>query len=248
MFDFGGGVEESGGSSWSGTGSSGEYLGGGSSTSGGGGTDWGAYASLAASALGALSGGSKAGGTNYTKKTSYYNQELYEEIMRQYALATGANNNYTEYHATNFDKDLYDVDALMGKYTSRTMQGVGQNYQDLARSVGTTDSSLVQAMQSQSLTDASTQLLAKEAELNATNEQAKLTNAMAGMVESDDAIAMYLEALKEPTETMQYAKQKKSKWGKVGSLAGGAIGAIYGGPAGAAAGSAVGGTAGGFFD
>lgn len=243
-------IEESGGSSWSGTGANGEYLGGGSSSTGVSTSgDWMGAAAAMLPAIAGMFGNSKsAGGQNYTKKTTNYDKDLYEAIRNMYSNVAEDSALYNAYYSTNFANDLYDVDALMKNYTNQAKTSIGQNYQNLARSAGTTDSSIVNALQANAITDADTQLMAKEAELTAANEQAKLENALSGMSNTNQASAIYLDALKEPTETMTYAKKKKSKWGSIGSLAGGAVGAVVGGPAGAGVGASIGGAAGGMFD
>lgn len=93
------------------------------------------------------------------------------------------------------DSGSIDVDSIMAAAQQSSDQALGQNYQDLARSVGATDNSLVQAAQSQATTNAATTLAGTRAELEAesTQQQSDIYSELSDVAAQSDSTS--LEAL-----------------------------------------------------
>ena len=77
----------------------------------------------------------------------------------------------------NDESNAIDVDAIMAAAKQQSDTALGQSYQELARSVGATDNSLVQGFYDEAATRAATDLAAKRAELEAANADKRTTNA-----------------------------------------------------------------------
>lgn len=88
-----------------------------------------------------------------------------------------------------------DVDAIMAAAKQQSDEALGQSYQDLARSVGAADNSLVQAFYDEAVTNAATQLAGKRAELEAEagDQQLNASQVLLNSLAQDEAIS--LEAL-----------------------------------------------------
>ena len=81
-----------------------------------------------------------------------------------------------------------DVDAIMAAAKQDSDTALGQSYQNLARSVGAVDNSLVQLAYDAAATDAATQLAGTRAELEAANadKQAQAAQAILGSLGVQD--------------------------------------------------------------
>lgn len=101
-----------------------------------------------------------------------------------------------------------DVDAIMAAAKQQSDEALGQSYQDLARSVGAADNSLVQAFYDEAVTNAATQLAGKRAELEAQagNQQLNASQVLLNSLAQDDAIS--LEALNSLLGILKGAETK----------------------------------------
>lgn len=101
-----------------------------------------------------------------------------------------------------------DVDAIMAVAKQQSDEALGQSYQDLARSVGAADNSLVQAFYDEAVTNAATQLAGKRAELEAAagNQQLNASQVLLNSLAQDDAIS--LEALNSLLGILKGAETK----------------------------------------
>lgn len=101
-----------------------------------------------------------------------------------------------------------DVDAIMAAAKQQSDEALGQSYQDLARSVGATDNSLVQAFYDEAVTNAATQLAGKRAELEAQagNQQLNASQVLLNSLAQDEAIS--LEALNSLLGILKGAETK----------------------------------------
>lgn len=101
-----------------------------------------------------------------------------------------------------------DVDAIMAAAKQQSDEAIGQSYQDLARSVGAADNSLVQAFYDEAVTNAATQLAGKRAELEAQagNQQLNASQVLLNSLAQDDAIS--LEALNSLLGILKGAETK----------------------------------------
>ena len=81
-----------------------------------------------------------------------------------------------------------DVDAIMAAAKQDSDRAIGQSYQNLVRSVGAPDNSLVQMAQAAENVDAATQLAGKRAELEALNatQQAQAAQILLGSLGDKD--------------------------------------------------------------
>lgn len=104
-----------------------------------------------------------------------------------------------------------DVDAIMAAAKQQSDEALGQSYQDLARSVGAADNSLVQAFHDEAATNAATQLAGKRAELEAQagNQQLNASQVLLNSLAQDDAIS--LEALNSLLGILKGAETKSQK-------------------------------------
>lgn len=101
-----------------------------------------------------------------------------------------------------------DVDAIMAAAKQQSDEALGQSYQDLARSVGAADNSLVQAFYDEAVTNAATQLAGKRAELEAQagNQQLNASQVLLNSLAQDEAIS--LEALNSLLGILKGAETK----------------------------------------
>lgn len=101
-----------------------------------------------------------------------------------------------------------DVDAIMAAAKQQSDEALGQSYQDLARSVGAADNSLVQAFYDEAVTNAATQLAGKRAELEAAagDQQLNASQVLLNSLAQDDAIS--LEALNSLLGILKGAETK----------------------------------------
>lgn len=101
-----------------------------------------------------------------------------------------------------------DVNAIMAAAKQQSDEALGQSYQDLARSVGAADNSLVQAFYDEAVTNAVTQLAGKRAELEAEagNQQLNASQVLLNSLAQDDAIS--LEALNSLLGILKGAETK----------------------------------------
>lgn len=101
-----------------------------------------------------------------------------------------------------------DVDAIMAAAKQQSDEALGQSYQDLARSVGAADNSLVQAFYDEAVTNAVTQLAGKRAELEAEagDQQLNASQVLLNSLAQDDAIS--LEALNSLLGILKGAETK----------------------------------------
>lgn len=101
-----------------------------------------------------------------------------------------------------------DVDAIMAAAKQQSDEALGQSYQDLARSVGAADNSLVQAFYDEAVTNAATQLSGKRAELEAQagNQQLNASQVLLNSLAQDEAIS--LEALNSLLGILKGAETK----------------------------------------
>ena len=101
-----------------------------------------------------------------------------------------------------------DVDAIMAAAKQQSDEALGQSYQDLARSVGAADNSLVQAFYDEAVTNAATQLAGKRAELEAQagDQQLNASQVLLNSLAQDDAIS--LEALNSLLGILKGAETK----------------------------------------
>lgn len=101
-----------------------------------------------------------------------------------------------------------DVDAIMAAAKQQSDEALGQSYQDLARSVGAADNSLVQAFYDEAVTNAATQLAGKRAELEAEagNQQLNASQVLLNSLAQDESIS--LEALNSLLGILKGAETK----------------------------------------
>ena len=101
-----------------------------------------------------------------------------------------------------------DVDAIMAAAKQQSDEALGQSYQDLARSVGAADNSLVQAFYDEAVTNAATQLAGKRAELEAeaSNQQLNASQVLLNSLAQDESIS--LEALNSLLGILKGAETK----------------------------------------
>lgn len=101
-----------------------------------------------------------------------------------------------------------DVDAIMAAAKQQSDETLGQSYQDLARSVGAADNSLVQAFYDEAVTNAATQLAGKRAELEAQagNQQLNASQVLLNSLAQDESIS--LEALNSLLGILKGAETK----------------------------------------
>lgn len=101
-----------------------------------------------------------------------------------------------------------DVDAIMAAAKQQSDEALGQSYQDLARSVGAADNSLVQAFYDEAVTNAATQLAGKRAELEAAagDQQLNASQVLLNSLAQDEAIS--LEALNSLLGILKGAETK----------------------------------------
>lgn len=101
-----------------------------------------------------------------------------------------------------------DVDAIMAAAKQQSDEALGQSYQDLARSVGAADNSLVQAFYDEAVTNAATQLAGKRAELEAQagNQQLNASQVLLNSLAQDESIS--LEALNSLLNILKGAETK----------------------------------------
>lgn len=101
-----------------------------------------------------------------------------------------------------------DVDAIMAAAKQQSDEALGQSYQDLARSVGAADNSLVQAFYDEAVTNAATQLAGKRAELEAQagNQQLNASQVLLNSLAQDESIS--LEALNSLLGILKGAETK----------------------------------------
>lgn len=101
-----------------------------------------------------------------------------------------------------------DVDAIMAAAKQQSDEALGQSYQDLARSVGAADNSLVQAFYDEAVTNAATQLAGKRAELEAEagNQQLNASQVLLNSLSQNEAIS--LEALNSLLGILKGAETK----------------------------------------
>lgn len=104
-----------------------------------------------------------------------------------------------------------DVDAIMAAAKQQSDEALGQSYQDLARSVGAADNSLVQAFYDEAVTNAVTQLAGKRAELEAEagDQQLNASQVLLNSLAQDDAIS--LEALNSLLGILKGAETKSQR-------------------------------------
>lgn len=104
-----------------------------------------------------------------------------------------------------------DVDAIMAAAKQQSDEALGQSYQDLARSAGAADNSLVQAFYDEAVTNAATQLAGKRAELEAEagNQQLNASQVLLNSLAQDDAIS--LEALNSLLGILKGAETKSQR-------------------------------------
>lgn len=101
-----------------------------------------------------------------------------------------------------------DVDAIMAAAKQQSDEALGQSYQDLARSVGAADNSLVQSFYDEAVTNAATQLAGKRAELEAQagNQQLNASQVLLNSLAQDESIS--LEALNSLLNVLKGAETK----------------------------------------
>lgn len=101
-----------------------------------------------------------------------------------------------------------DVDVIMAAAKQQSDEALGQSYQDLARSVGAADNSLVQAFYDEAVTNAATQLAGKRAELEAQagNQQLNASQVLLNSLAQDESIS--LEALNSLLNVLKGAETK----------------------------------------
>lgn len=101
-----------------------------------------------------------------------------------------------------------DVDAIMAAAKQQSDEALGQSYQDLARSVGAADNSLVQAFYDEAVTNAATQLAGKRAELEAASgdQQLNASQVLLNSLAQDESIS--LEALNSLLNVLKGAETK----------------------------------------
>lgn len=101
-----------------------------------------------------------------------------------------------------------DVDAIMAAAKQQSDEALGQSYQDLARSIGAADNSLVQAFYDEAVTNAATQLAGKRAELEAEagNQQLNASQVLLNSLSQNEAIS--LEALNSLLGILKGAETK----------------------------------------
>lgn len=101
-----------------------------------------------------------------------------------------------------------DVDAIMAAAKQQSDEALGQSYQDLARSVGAADNSLVKAFYDEAVTNAATQLAGKRAELEAQagNQQLNASQVLLNSLAQDESIS--LEALNSLFNVLKGAETK----------------------------------------
>lgn len=101
-----------------------------------------------------------------------------------------------------------DVDAIMAAAKQQSDEALGQSYQDLARSVGAADNSLVQSFYDEAVTNAATQLAGKRAELEAQagNQQLNASQVLLNSLAQDESIS--LEALNSLLNVLKGAEIK----------------------------------------
>nr|DAG22306.1 MAG TPA: hypothetical protein [Caudoviricetes sp.] len=104
-----------------------------------------------------------------------------------------------------------DVDAIMAAAKQQSDEALGQSYQDLARSVGAADNSLVQAFYDEAVTNAATQLAGKRAELEAQagNQQLNASQVLLNSLAQDESIS--LEALNSLLNVLKGAETKSQR-------------------------------------
>lgn len=123
-----------------------------------------------------------------------------------------------------------DVDAIMAAAKQQSDEALGQSYQDLARSVGAADNSLVQAFYDEAVTNAATQLAGKRAELEAEagNQQLNASQVLLNSLAQDESIS--LEALNSLLGILKGAEtksQRTSTTSKSGYQLSGSIGGQF---------------------
>lgn len=123
-----------------------------------------------------------------------------------------------------------DVDAIMAAAKQQSDEALGQSYQDLARSVGAADNSLVQAFYDEAVTNAATQLAGKRAELEAQagNQQLNASQVLLNSLAQDESIS--LEALNSLLSILKGAETKSqgtSTTSKSGYQLSGSIGGMF---------------------
>lgn len=104
-----------------------------------------------------------------------------------------------------------DVDVIMAAAKQQSDEALGQSYQDLARSVGAADNSLVQAFYDEAVTNAATQLAGKRAELEAQagNQQLNASQVLLNSLAQDESIS--LEALNSLLNVLKGAETKSQR-------------------------------------
>lgn len=104
-----------------------------------------------------------------------------------------------------------DVNAIMAAAKQQSDEALGQSYQDLARSVGAADNSLVQAFYDEAVTNAATQLAGKRAELEAEagNQQLNASHVLLNSLAQDESIS--LEALNSLLGILKGAETKSQR-------------------------------------
>lgn len=104
-----------------------------------------------------------------------------------------------------------DVDAIMAAAKQQSDEALGQSYQDLARSVGAADNSLVQSFYDEAVTNAATQLAGKRAELEAQagNQQLNASQVLLNSLAQDESIS--LEALNSLLNVLKGAETKSQR-------------------------------------
>nr|DAI68929.1 MAG TPA: hypothetical protein [Caudoviricetes sp.] len=104
-----------------------------------------------------------------------------------------------------------DVDAIMEAAKQQSDEALGQSYQDLTRSVGAADNSLVQAFYDEAVTNAATQLAGKRAELEAQagNQQLNASQVLLNSLAQDESIS--LEALNSLLNVLKGAETKSQR-------------------------------------
>ena len=107
--------------------------------------------------------------------------------------------------------DNIDVDAIMAAAKQQSDEALGQSYQDLARSVGAADNSLVQAFYDEAVTNAATQLAGKRAELEAQagNQQLNASQVLLNSLAQDESIS--LEGLNSLLGILKGAETKSQR-------------------------------------
>lgn len=101
-----------------------------------------------------------------------------------------------------------NVDAIMAAANQQSDESLGQSYQDLARSVGAVDNSLVQAFYDEAVTNAATQLAGKRAELEAQagDQQLNASQVLLNSLAQDESIS--LDALNSLLSILKGAETK----------------------------------------